>query len=148
MKRTVLHFSVRRYSEIPLEKMAAEVADALGCPFERGEFNGTDAFIAHFLGLNVHLYDWRGLNNKVVYVLASVLEERKLARGPGGDRVALDTQEISPAVADLLAVREGGDWHPVTDEEIDAEREHASRLTERFRREEEEAAKRLKKRYQ
>ncbi|EOD65542.1 hypothetical protein H480_26107 [Amycolatopsis vancoresmycina DSM 44592] len=130
-----------------LEEMATRVEKALGCRFEKGELNDGDAFIAHFLGLNVHLYDWRGLGDRVVFVLASVLEEYGMLRGPGGEHVELEVQEIGDAISALLAVREGGDWHPVSDEEVAAEREHGGRINERFRRQEEEGARRIKKRY-
>lgn len=140
MKRTTLHFNVRRYSEISLSEMAARVGEALGCVFIEGKINDTDAYIAHFLGLNVHLYDWRGLGGRVVFILASMLEERRFLDGPGDERVDLEIQEVSAAIADLLTVREGGDWHPATDEESAAEREHSGRIAERIRREEEDAA--------
>jgi hypothetical protein len=147
MKRTVLHVNVRRYSEIPLVEMAAKVGEALDCTFSAGKINDTEGFIAHFLGLNVRLIDWRGLGDRLVFILASMLEEDRFLDGPDGEKVDLDVQEISSAIADLLTVREGGDWHPVTDEEGAAEREHAGRIAERIRLEEEDAVNWVDKPY-
>lgn len=122
MDRTVLHFCVYKYSKMPAEKMAAKVGDALGCTFEEGRLFKSDAFVAHFLGLNVHLYDVIGLGNREVFVLASMLEEHEFLNGPGGERVDLTVQEISAAISDLLNVRLGGGWHPPTEEEALAAR--------------------------
>lgn len=117
MDRTVLHFCVYRYSDAPTEKMAARVGKALGCGFERGRLFKSDAYIAHFLGLNVHLYDATGLGDRRVFVLGSMLEEHGFMTGPGGEVVDLVVQEIGGAVADLLNVRLGGGWHLPTEEE-------------------------------
>src|SRR5687768_5619104 len=102
MKRTVLHFNVRRYSEIPLDEMATKVGEALGCTFHEGTINKTEAFVAHFLGLKVHLYDWLGLGDRVVFILASALAEDRLLDRSHGENVDLAIQEISSAIADLL----------------------------------------------
>jgi hypothetical protein len=132
---------------MPLEKMAVKVGTAIGCTFEAGEFNDGDAYIARFLGLHVHLYDWRGLDNRVVFILASMLDEPGYDEGPQGESVDLKIQNISPAIADLLSVRAGGDWHPPTEDEILAEREHGSRIADRFRQQEEKGAKCLRRRF-
>jgi hypothetical protein len=118
MDRTALHFCVYRYSTMPAERMAAKVGDALGCTFTAGRLFKSDAFIAHFLGLNVHLYDAVGLGNRNVFVLASMLAEDRFLDGPGAERVDLAVQEISVAVSDLLNVRLGGGWHLPTEEEV------------------------------
>jgi hypothetical protein len=146
MKRTVLHFNVRRYSTMPPEKMAKRVGEAIGCVFQPGEFNGTDAFLAQFLGLQLHLYDWRGLNNRVVFVLSTTLKDLAFLEAPGEEQVEIEVQDISQAVADLLAVRMGGDWHRPTEEEVNAERDHSGRITERFQRHEEEGVEELERR--
>jgi hypothetical protein len=122
MDRIVLHFCVYEYSTMPAETMAAKIGDALGCTFEKGRLFKTDAFIAHLLGLNVHLYDVIGLGNREVFVLASMLEEHEFLNGPGGERFDLTVQEISVAISDLLNVRLGGGWHPPTEEETRAVR--------------------------
>jgi hypothetical protein len=123
MIRTALHFNVRRYSTMPLDRMAERIGKALGCVFQAGRVNETDAFVAHILGLNVHLYDCLGLGDKRVFALASFLEEDKFLDDADGEQVTLQVQEIGAAISDLLSVRLGGDWHPVTDEEGFAERD-------------------------
>jgi len=117
MDRTVLHFCVYRYSKAPAGRVAARVGDALGCAFEEGRVFKSDAYIAHFLGLNVHLSDTVGLGGRKVFVLASMLEEHRFMNGPDGEAVELKVQDISAAISDLLNVRLGGGWHPPTDEE-------------------------------
>jgi hypothetical protein len=125
---------------MPLVDMAGKVGKAIGCSFHEEEFNVTSGFAAHLLGLTVQLYDWRGLGDRVVFVLASVLEEGRFVDTPDGSEVDLEIDEISPAIADLLTVCEVGDWHPATEAEAEAERAHSGRISERIRQEEAEAA--------
>lgn len=140
MERAVLHFSVRCYSEIPLPEMADQVGEALGCSFHGGRSNDTPAFLAHLLGLRLALYDWRGINNKVVFILASNVAESRFRHPSDGSRWDLKIVDISQPMADLLTVRETGKWHIPSEVEIEAERTHGRRISARIKQEEDVAS--------
>src|SRR4051812_5531612 len=140
MKRHSLRFNVRCYSEIPLPEMGVLVGEALGCAFQDGEYFDTPALVASMLGMRVGLYDWRGLDNAVVFILSSHLDEGRFLDAPAGEAVEIESVDISQAVADLLTVRGvAGEWHPPTEAEVEAERAHGGRRAERIRREERES---------
>ncbi|MBJ7597143.1 MAG: hypothetical protein DLM67_14050 [Candidatus Nephthysia bennettiae] len=134
-KRKVVEFSLRHYSEIPLEVMANRVGQAIGVTFHESDEEDMPGVVTEVFGTNVALYDTRGLNNRVVFILTSWVTDMRFLDGPGGQGVELEGIDISEAVSDLLAVRRVGEWHPPAEAEVAAELAHATRRRKRFERE-------------
>jgi hypothetical protein len=141
VKRMVIEFSLRHYSEISLDVMADRVGKAIGVTFHESDVEDMPGVVTELLGSDVALYDTRGLGNAVVFILTSWVTDPSLLDSSEGQTIELDGIDISAAVSDLLAVRGVGEWHPPTEAEITAELEHAARRRRRIEREEAEAAK-------
>jgi hypothetical protein len=138
MKRTLLGFSVRCYSEVPLHEMAERVAAAVGCTFEEGEFREREGLVAKLLGMNVELYDWVGLADRVVFVFVGYVGDARFVRVLPREQRELVSVDISEAVADVLNVNEVvAEWTLPTEADYEAEREHSAQRSDRVRRQEE-----------
>jgi hypothetical protein len=135
MKRKVIEFSLRHYSETSLDVMAHRVGLAMGVSFHESDEEDMPGVVTELLGTNVALYDTRGLDNAVVFILTSWVTDMRFLDAPQGQDVELDGIDISEAVSDLLAVRGGDEWHPPTEAEVAAELAHATRRRKRFERE-------------
>ena len=137
MKRTVIGFAVRHYSEESLEVVADRVGRALGCAFRDDDHHDAQGMIADLLGANVDLYDTRGLHDAVVFVLSSrVVDPRWLPPDDDDEEFEVVTIDITPVVIDVLEIRGCGEWHAPTDAEVAAELSHAARRRQRIEREE------------
>jgi hypothetical protein len=142
MKRTVIAFSLRHYSEIALDVMADRVGRAMGCTFHESDLDDMPGVVSGLLGTNVVLYDTRGLGNAVVYILSNWVTDARFGEGPGGEEVDIEILDLNQALIDLLAVHGVGAWHRPSADEIQAERAHATRRSQRIDREIEAEAER------
>lgn len=145
MKRTVVAFAARQYSQIPLGDMADRVGRAIGCSFREPRRDDTPGVLAVLLGVTVDLYDTRGLDGAVVYVLSSRVIDPRWLPDDDAEELEFETIDITSAVIDVLAIGGAGEWHAPSDAELAAERAHATRRHKRIEREEAAEAERRRR---
>jgi hypothetical protein len=114
-KRCFVSFSVRLEATEPISRVAARVQDALGCPLERGDYQGLPALVGDLLGIRVGLLRWRGLEGAHVYQLHGLPDTEQL-QGTEWEQI-----HIEDAIIDLLRVRGAGAWRKPLPGELMAE---------------------------
>lgn len=129
-----LRFSLRADAgECSLEEMRQRVERSLGCTLRPGgERHDMFLFQGELLGMEVSLGEWRGRERRRTFQLQAgtpAPSDRE-----SGEWVSID---IGPAMIDLLAAHDAGQWRAPSDEEIIAEAEYGA---ERERAAEDEAA--------
>ncbi|MEU8567473.1 hypothetical protein AB0C51_03755 [Streptomyces pathocidini] len=125
----LLKFSVRGDVTMPTRHMAESLGGILGCSFREGFHNQeTPAWCAELLGMDIYLYEWRGVRSSRVYRLHGATANRRYAVHRRKKDVRFSVTDISGAVVDLLAANGGGTWRIPSEQDIDAEIAYGSRI--------------------
>ncbi|WNZ08075.1 hypothetical protein [Streptomyces sp. 11x1] len=109
--------------------MAERLGDIMGCSFRPGYHREeTAARTAELLGMDVYLYEWRGLGDRRIYRFHGDIGRGKYAPYAETEGVEYLRIDISEAIIDLLAAHGGGEWHRPTEADIAAEIAYGSRI--------------------
>ncbi|WP_143608557.1 hypothetical protein [Streptomyces sp. CB03234] len=93
----------------------------MDCTFEKGYHLGTPAWTTKFLGMEVHLYEWRGAGNARVFRLHGRINRRKYSATRDGEEVTFLKTNIDRQVIDLLGMQGAGRWRTPSKADIAAE---------------------------
>ncbi|MEU2433203.1 hypothetical protein ABZ611_27560 [Streptomyces sp. NPDC007861] len=118
---TYLEFSIRTDATMTTEEMARRAARALDCVFEKGYHLETPAWTTKFLGMEVHLYEWRGVGNTRIFRLHGRINRRKYSGTREGEEVTFLKTNIDRQVIDLLGMQGAGQWRTPSKADIAAE---------------------------
>jgi hypothetical protein len=120
MRRTVLGFALRNTEDIPADDLAQRVAQALGIALDAGLYHGIRGFSGKAFGMTIGLFEWGGPHDTMLHALEGEVEDAAFVMFPNDVVVSADRIDISDAVADVLSIRGGGDWHRPTPDELEA----------------------------
>jgi hypothetical protein len=101
--------------------MARNVGRALDCAFEKGYHLETAAWTTKFLGMEIHLYEWRGVENTRIFRLHGRINRRKYSATRDGEEVTFSKTNIDQQVIDLLDMQGAGQWRTPSKADIAAE---------------------------
>jgi hypothetical protein len=120
MGRTVLAFSLRSTESVSADALAERIQVALGVALTNGEFRRLPAYVGSAFGMTIALFPWGGPKDTMLFVLQGVVENTAFVMCPDGSARRAKRLDISDAVADVLDVCGGGEWHRPTAEELEA----------------------------
>lgn len=123
---TYLEFSIRTDATMDAERMVRNVGRALDCAFEKGYHLETPAWITKFLGMEIHFYEWRGIENARIFRLHGRINRKKYSATQQGEEVKFSKTIIDRQVIDLLGMQGAGTWRTPSKADIAAEISYGS----------------------
>ncbi|MGP3999967.1 hypothetical protein [Streptomyces sp. 8N706] len=123
----VFSFSIRTKTTMPLERMAKQLEEILGCPFKKGYHRKeTVAWEADLLGMQIHLYEWRGAKNSRIFRLHGTPDNMKYSEALKDDDIDFLDLDISQGIIDLLRGNGGGTWYVPSEADVAAELDYGA----------------------
>lgn len=124
----LLKFSIRSDVMEPPKQLAERLGEIMGCSFrESYHREETAAWQAELLGMDVYLYEWRGVQNRRIYCFHGDPARDRFTSYVGRENIEYIRIDISDAIIDLLGAHGGGTWNRPTEADIEAEIAYAQR---------------------
>ncbi|MGH9194616.1 MAG: hypothetical protein ACRD1T_02615, partial [Acidimicrobiia bacterium] len=89
------------------ERMAKVLTEALGCQFRKDYYQKeTPSWKSNLLGMEIHLYEWRGVKDSRIYRLHGEPDNWTYAKYSKVNHLEFSVIDISSAVVDLLGAKD------------------------------------------
>ncbi|MFD7233782.1 hypothetical protein ACFWAT_00550 [Streptomyces syringium] len=113
---------------MPVKRMAEHVGRLMGCAFEPGYHYETATWTSYLLGMQIHLYEWRGRGDTPILRFHGSMSRDRFGVDHLSQESEIVVERIDQGVIDLLSVHGAGDWRIPSEADIDAEIAYGSYL--------------------
>ncbi|MDN3059208.1 hypothetical protein PH213_32690 [Streptomyces sp. SRF1] len=126
----LLKFSIRTNIATQPKRMAERLQGIMGCPFLPGYYHKEiPAWQADLLGMEIYLYEWRGIKNRRILRLHGASANSKFAKYYRQKDANFVVTDIGDTIIDLLGANGGGTWYVPSEEDIEAELIYGKRIS-------------------